>query len=273
MNVLSLFSLKDRVAVVSGGARNFGFYFAQSLAEAGAEVHITSRTAAQAEESARKLSEETGAQVLGHGLDPLNEEGVAEFVQRLKAQCGRCDILVNNAGGRPKHAIPSNAYACAMEDHPLDIWRSALDAYLTSSFVMTKHLLPLMKEQGRGSIIFISSVSGMVGRDRKLYQPYPDQNANLPDYSAAKAGMLGLMKDLAAQVGPTGIRVNAISPGGFQRGHPEGFIVDYSSRTMLGRMGEDATDLKGAVVFLASDAARYVTGHNLVVDGGFVTGR
>lgn len=273
MNVLSLFSLKDRVAVVSGGARNFGFYFAQSLAEAGAEVHITSRSASQAEESARKLSDETGAQVFGYGLDPLKEEEVTEFARKLKAQAGRCDILVNNAGGRPKHAVPSNTYAYAMENHPLDIWRSALDAYLTSSFVMTKHLLPLMKERNCGSIIFISSVSGIVGRDRKLYQPYPDQNANPTDYSAAKAGMLGLMKDLAAQVGPFGIRVNAISPGGFQRGHPEGFVADYSSRTMLGRMGEDATDLKGGIVFLASDASRYVTGHNLVVDGGFVTGR
>jgi gluconate 5-dehydrogenase len=273
MNVLRLFSLKDRVAVVSGGARNFGFYFAQSLAEAGAEVHITSRTLGQAEESARKLAEETGAKVYGHGLDPLNEAEVVEFTQRLKEQGGRCDILVNNAGGRLKHEIPSNAYAYTLEDHPLDIWRSAIDAYLTSSFVMTKHLLPLMKAQSRGSIIFISSVSGMVGRDRKLYQPYPDQNANPSDYSAAKAGMLGLMKDLAAQVGPAGIRVNAISPGGFQRGHPDGFVADYSSRTMLGRMGEDTTDLKGAVVFLASDASRYVTGHNLVVDGGFVTGR
>jgi len=273
MNVLTLFSLKDRVAVVSGGARNFGFYFAQSLAEAGAEVHITSRSAAQARESAQKLSEETGSKVFGHELDPLDEEGVSEFARMVKAQSGQCDILVNNAGGRPKHPIPSNAYAYAMEQHPLDIWRSALDAYLTSAFVMTKHFLPLMKEHSRGSIIFISSVSGIVGRDRKLYEPYPDQNANLPDYSAAKAGMLGLMKDLAAQVGPAGIRANAISPGGFQRGHPEKFVADYSSRTMLGRMGEDATDLKGAVLFLASDASRYVTGHNLVVDGGFVTGR
>lgn len=271
MNVWSLFSLQDRVAVVSAGARNFGFYFAQALAEAGATVHITSRSAEQAEESARRLQQETGALVIGHGVDPADEHSVSAFAARVREQNGRCDILVNNAGGRPKYAVPSNAYANATELHPLDIWRGAIDAYLTSSFVMTKHLLPLMKERSRGSIIFISSISGMVGRDRKLYQPYTDQNANCVDYSAAKAGMLGFMQDLAAQVGHAGIRVNAISPGGFERGHPPGFVADYSARTMLGRMGEDALDLKGAVVYLASDASRYVTGHNLVVDGGFVT--
>lgn len=269
MNVWSLFSLKGRVAVVSAGAKNFGFYFAQALAEAGATVHITSRSAEQAAESARRLQSETGSEVVGHGVDPADEDAVAAFAREI----GRCDILVNNAGGRPKYEVPSNDYAYAMERHPLEIWKGAIDAYLTSSFVITKHCLPLLKQSGKGSIIFISSISGMVGRDRALYRPYADQNANCVDYSAAKAGMLGLMKDLAAQVGPEGIRVNAISPGGFERGHPGNFVADYSSRTMLGRMGEDALDLKGAVVYLASDASRYVTGHNLVVDGGFVTGR
>lgn len=273
MTVWELFSLKGKVAVVSGGARNFGYFFAQALAEAGAVVHITSRGAEQAEKAARQLREETGAEVFGHEVEPCDEDSVAAFVQNLRARDGRCDILVNNAGGRLKYDVPSNEYAYAMERHPLEIWKGAIDSYLTSAFVMTKHLLPLMKEQGRGSIIFIGSVSGLVGRDRKLYRPFPDQNANCVDYSAAKAGMIGLMQDLAAQVGELGIRVNAISPGGFERGHPSEFVAEYSSRTMLGRMGEDALDLKGAVVYLASEAARYVTGHNLVVDGGFVTGR
>lgn len=273
MTVWELFSLKGKVAVVSGGAKNFGYYFAQALAEAGAMVHITSRSADQAEVSASRLREETGAEVFGHGVEPGDETSVEAFVQRLREQSGRCDILINNAGGRLKYALPSNDYAYAMERHPLEIWKGAIDSYLTSAFVMTKHLLPMMKEGGRGSIIFVGSVSGLVGRDRKLYRPYPDQNANCVDYSAAKAGMIGLMQDLASQVGDQGIRVNAISPGGFERGHPKDFVADYSSRTMLGRMGEDAMDLKGAAVFLASEASRYVTGHNLVVDGGFVTGR
>ena len=271
MNVWSLFSLKGRVAVVSAGARNFGFYFAEALAEAGATVHLTSRNAAQAVDSARQLQDATGAEVVGHGVDPCDEDSIIAFARQVRAQSGHCDILVNNAGDRPPYPMPLNDYACALDRHPLEIWRGALDAYLTSSFVMSKHILPLMPKGG--SIIFVSSVSGLVGRDRRLYQSYPDQNANCVDYSAAKAGMIGFMQDLAAQVGARGIRVNAISPGGFRRGHPDAFVADYASRTMLGRMGEDALDLKGAVVYLASEASRYVTGHNLVVDGGFVTSK
>ena len=273
VKISELFSLRGRVAVVSAGAKNFGFYFAQALSEAGATVHLTSRSAEQAQESAAKLHEETGAEVVGHGLDPLEEGSVEHFFAEVERLSGRCDVLINNAGGRPSYPVPSNDYAYATERHPLDIWKGALDAYLTSAFVMTKHALPLMKRGGSGSIVFISSISGLVGRDRSLYRPFADQNANCVDYSAAKAGMIGFMQDLAAQVGPAGIRVNALSPGGFERGHPKEFVAEYSKRTMLGRMGEDAVDLKGAVVFLASDASRYVTGHNLIVDGGFVSYR
>lgn len=273
MKISELFSLKGRTAVVSAGARNFGYYFAQALAEAGAKVHLTSRSQEQAVATAEKLGLETGSEVFGHGVDPGDESAVAAFFGQLEEGGGSCDILINNAGGRPSYPVPSNAYAYAMERHPLEIWKGAIDAYLTSSFVMTKHALPLMKRSSAGSIIFISSISGLVGRDRSLYRPFADQNANCVDYSAAKAGMIGLMQDLAAQVGPEGIRVNAISPGGFERGHPAEFVAEYSKRTMLGRMGEDAVDLKGAVVFLASNASRYVTGHNLIVDGGFVSYR
>ncbi len=273
MKISDLFSLTGRTAVVSAGARNFGYYFAQALAEAGARVHLTSRSAEQAILAAEKLSTETGAEVFGHGVDPGDEAAVAAFFGQLAESEGVCDILINNAGGRPPYSVPSNDYAYAMERHPLEIWKGAIDAYLTSSFVMTKHALPLIKRSTSGSIIFISSISGLVGRDRSLYQPFTEQNANCVDYSAAKAGMIGLMQDLAAQVGPEGIRVNALSPGGFERGHPKEFVAEYSKRTMLGRMGEDAVDLKGAVVFLASDASRYVTGHNLIVDGGFVSYR
>lgn len=273
MKTPDLFSLSGRVGVVSAGSRNFGFHFALALAEAGAAVHLTSRSAERAEEAAENLRRATGAEVFGHKLDPLDEQAVRTFYGEVEQRSGRCDVLVNNAGGRPAYPIPSNDYAYASERQPVEIWRGALDAYLTSAFVMTKEALPLMKQHRSGSIIFISSISGLVGRDRSLYRPFPDQNANCVDYSAAKSGMIGLMQDLAAQVGPDGIRVNAISPGGFERGHPPEFVAEYSKRTMLGRMGEDAIDLKGAVVFLASEASRYVTGHNLVVDGGFVSCR
>ena len=126
----------------------------------------------------------------------------------------------------------------------------------------------LMMDQGLGgSVINIASMAGVVGRDRRIYSE--GMTPNPVAYSAAKAGVIGLTYDVAAYLGPYGIRVNAVSPGGFERNQPGNFIRDYSDLTMLRHMGRQGRDLKGVVVFLASDAAGYITGHNLLVDGGF----
>ena len=125
-----------------------------------------------------------------------------------------------------------------------------------------------MINKGYGSVVNIASVTSLLGRDRIVYEGL-EMTPNPIPYTAAKAGVIGLTYDAAAYLGKYGIRVNAVSPGGFQRNQPEKFVKAYSERTMLGRMGRDGMDLKGAVVFLASDAAGYITGHNLYVDGGF----
>jgi gluconate 5-dehydrogenase len=127
-----------------------------------------------------------------------------------------------------------------------------------------------MMSQGGGSIINIASIAGLVGRDRKMYVGIK-MRPNLVDYAACKAGILGFTRDAAAEMGPYAVRVNAISPGGVFRKHDPKFVRRYSKQVALGRMAREGWDLKGAAVFLASDAAAYVTGHNLVVDGGFVT--
>ena len=132
---------------------------------------------------------------------------------------------------------------------------------------MLREYAKLMMPLGSGSVINIASMAGMVGRDRTIYGD--DMTPNPVAYSAAKAGMIGLTYDCAAYLGPYGIRVNAISPGGFERTQPRHFIDDYSDLTMLKRMGRANYDLQGAVVFLGSDASAYITGHNLVIDGGF----
>ncbi|MBA7583662.1 2-dehydro-3-deoxy-D-gluconate 5-dehydrogenase [subsurface metagenome] len=126
-----------------------------------------------------------------------------------------------------------------------------------------------MAEQGSGKIINIASIAGLIGRDRRMY--HRNQKEEQPiDYAAAKGGVIGMTRDLAGLLSPQGIHVNAISPGGFDKGElPESFVKDYNSETMLDRMGRLGVDLKGAVLFLASPASDYVTGHNLVVDGGF----
>ncbi len=126
-----------------------------------------------------------------------------------------------------------------------------------------------MCAQRQGKIISIASIAALVGRDRRIYERN-GLNGQPIDYAAAKAGVLGMTRDLAAVLSPWGICVNAISPGGFERDDmPRGFVRDYSDRTPLGRMGRDGVDIKGAALFLASSASDYVTGHNLVVDGGF----
>jgi NAD(P)-dependent dehydrogenase (short-subunit alcohol dehydrogenase family) len=154
-----------------------------------------------------------------------------------------------------------------LEERPLDAWELVQRTNVTAPFLVCKHVVPVMLKQGAGSIINISSIAGIVGRDRRVY---PEGMAPQPvDYAAAKAAIIGFTTDLAGYLGPRGIRVNAISPGGFQRGQPQAFIDAYSDRCMLGRMGRDGIDLNGAAVFLASDASAYITGHNLVVDGGF----
>jgi len=127
-----------------------------------------------------------------------------------------------------------------------------------------------MAQQHSGKIINVASVAGLVGRDRRMYDRN-GMNQQPVDYAAAKAGVIGMTRDLAAVLAPYGVCVNSISPGGFERGQPEGFVRDYADRTPLGRMGRDGIDIKAAALFLASSASDYITGHNLVVDGGFST--
>jgi NAD(P)-dependent dehydrogenase (short-subunit alcohol dehydrogenase family) len=274
MHIRDLFSLKDRVAIITGATERLGYHSAEGLAEAGATVIVTSRDKKKAEEAAAKLSKSTGGRVEGAALDPADETQVARFIQDMADRHGRIDVLVNNASGRGL-TPETGAYAYGHpEDHPLEHWDYTMRANLTSAFLCLKHALPIMKKQGSGSIINMSSIAAVVGRDRWVYDESKDMIPVTSDYSAAKAGVIGLTLDMAAQVGESGIRVNALLPGGFRRDeHPAEFVKRYSSHTMLNRMGEFDRDLKGAVLFLASDASRYVTGQQLIVDGGFVVYR
>jgi NAD(P)-dependent dehydrogenase (short-subunit alcohol dehydrogenase family) len=256
-----LFSLTGKVAMVTGGSQNFGLEIASGLAEAGAEVIITSRDESKAQKAACELAARTGATVHGMGMDLLSEESIVGLFEAVKSVPGRIDVLVNNAGGHSPMATGK------LETEPLEGWRAYIDTNMTGTFLMIRECVKLMMPQKSGSIINIASIAAVLGRDRRLYpegmrpQPVP--------YAAAKAGILGLTFDSAGYLAPWGIRVNAISPGGFERGQPQSFIHGYSDRTMLGRMGRDGADLKGAVLFLASDASSYVTAQNIFVDGGF----
>lgn len=266
--IAEMFSLKGRIAVVTGGAVNLGRDAARVLAAAGADVALTSRDTARAQAAAQQLADEFGIRALGVAMDQGQHTDIARAATEvLDWSGGRLDILVNNAGGGSGASV-----ARLFERAPEDI-----DAMLGTNMGGVVHCCRSFgnamsrspSQGGTASIINIASVAALLGRDRRVYAAH-DLNGQPVDYAAAKAGVLGLTRDLAAYAGPLGIRVNAISPGGFARPDMKpGFVRDYSDRTILGRMGRDGQDLNGAILYLASAASDYVTGQNLVVDGGF----
>ena len=257
-----MFDLTGKVALITGGARNLGFDGACVLAGAGADLVITSRNRASAEKAAAELSDKYGVDVLGLPLDQSQFEQIETTVNKAQTWKGQIDILLNNAGGGSGQSV-----AFLFDRDPKDI-DNLIRTNLTGLLYCCREVGRVMSQRGSGKIINIASIAGMLGRDRKMY----DRNGMLGqpiDYAASKGGVIGLTYDLAAFLGPKGICVNAISPGGFSRDLPEAFVKDYSERTALGRMGRDGIDLNGAILFLASPASDYVVGQNLVVDGGF----
>jgi len=262
--VLESFRLDGKVAVVTGGARTLGRDMAEALAEAGSHLVITSRDSARAESTAAEIARTFGVEVLPLPLDVREHGQVAEMAARAAAWKGQVDILINNAGGG------SGKGPCGLFDrHPEDVI-GLISTNLIGTLFCCQEVGRVMAQQGHGKIVNIASMAGLVGRDRRMYQR-SGLNQQPVDYAAAKAGVIGMTRDLAAVLAPYGVYVNSISPGGFERGQPEAFVTAYSDRTPLGRMGRDGVDIKAAALFLVSPASDYVTGHNLVVDGGFST--
>lgn len=260
--IAQMFDLTGHVAVITGGARNLGFDAACILAAAGCDVAITSRKRTQLQESAEKLRRKYSTDVLPIELDQTCYAEVSAARRRVQEWKGRIDILVNNAGGSSAQRVMRLFERGAQDIDEL------IRVNLIGMIYCCREFGALMTERRSGSIINIASIAGLIGRDRRMYDR-AGMNGQPVDYAAAKAGVIGLTRDLAAFLGPTGVRVNAVSPGGFARQLAPQFVKDYSDRTPLGRMGRDGIDIKGAILFLACPAADYVTGHNLVVDGGF----
>jgi NAD(P)-dependent dehydrogenase (short-subunit alcohol dehydrogenase family) len=259
--VLKMFDMTGKVSLVVGGARDLGLDMASILAAAGSDVAISSRTIERAEKAAGKLRAEYGVDALPLALDHTKSDQVVETVKKVHQWKGRIDVLVNNAGGGSGTGQLFGRSAVDMDN--------LLAANLNGPLYCCKEVGKIMADQGHGKIINIASIAGIVGRDRRMYNR-SEMNGQPIDYAAAKAGVIGMTRDLAGYLTPKGICVNCISPGGFERGQPEQFIKDYSDEVPMGRMGRDETDLKGAVLFLASSASDYVTGQNIVVDGGWV---
>jgi 2-deoxy-D-gluconate 3-dehydrogenase len=190
------------------------------------------------------------------------------MVQSVLDAYGKIDILVNSAALNPK-VEGNRASSPAFEDFPLDAWNQSLAVDLTGMFLCCQAASRAMLDQGGGAIINLCSTYGLVGPDQRLYERPGEPPFIKPvSYSVTKAGVLGLTRYLAAYFGDKSIRVNALTPGGVFDHQDEAFVKEYSARAILGRMA-DAGELQGALLFLASDASSYMTGANLVVDGGW----
>ncbi len=259
MNVLASFSLKGKVALLTGGAGKYGRQIVAALAEAGAETYIASRNLEALEKVAAE-ERARGYDVTALQLDLEDEKSIFALHEEIMRRCGRIDVLINNAVIRS--AMNGWDYPLAEFDRSLHINASAL-------FTITRLFAEEMKKQKSGSIINIGSMMGMVGIEMANYAG-TDMNPNpSPIYFYEKGGMINFTRWAASILGPHNVRVNCVSPGGLQEAaQPEQFVKNYSARTQLGRMAND-TDLKGIIVFLASDASVYLTGTNIPIDGGY----
>jgi 2-deoxy-D-gluconate 3-dehydrogenase len=270
--IFNQFDLTGRVAVVTGGPGLLGREFCRTLAEAGAAVVVADLQGGAAAAVASDLLHRD-SRAIGVQTDITNPESVHNLITSTLTAFGRLDILVNSAALDPKvdpAALQNRTTPLgAFEDYPLDAWKAALDVNLTGMFLCCQAAVRPMLTQGSGVIVNICSMYGLVGPDQRLYQRDGQQVTYKPVYySVTKAGVLGMTNYLATYYAGKNIRVNALTPGGVFNNHDETFTTAYAARAVLGRMA-DKGEMNGALLFLASDASAYMTGANLVVDGGW----
>jgi NAD(P)-dependent dehydrogenase (short-subunit alcohol dehydrogenase family) len=266
---LKSFDLKDRVAIVTGGAGLLGSQFSRTLAAAGAAVVVADNRKDVAEPVAEAIRA-AGGKAQAAVVDVTDAGSVKAMVDDAVKAYGRLDILVNSAAIDPKFdAGEAGKHKSSFEEYPLEAWELSMRVNLTGAFLACQAAVKPMLAQGGGSIVNICSTYGLGGPDQRIYKKQGKQVAFKPvDYSVTKAGILGLTRYLATYYGEQKIRVNALSPGGVRNTQDEEFQQAYSARTVLGRMAEQ-DEMNGALLFLASDASSYMTGANLVVDGGW----
>jgi NAD(P)-dependent dehydrogenase (short-subunit alcohol dehydrogenase family) len=262
-----LFSLKEKVAIVTGGLGLLGKHHCHALAEAGANVIVCDLDESECANFAATLS----VLSLGISVDITNKKSVQDLRRKVLSNYGKIDILVNNAALNDKFEDPLSVLEDSkFENYPVEMFRKSLNVNVTGMFLCSQVIGSEMARKGYGSIINVASTYGIVAPDQSIYK---NENGEQTFYKSAaypvtKGAVISFTRFLATYWANKGVRVNTLSPGGVQDNQEEFFVKNYSNKTPLGRMARP-TDYKGALVFLASDASSYMTGANLIVDGGW----
>ena len=263
MNVKKLFDLSNRTIILTGGAGLLGSQYADGLSQAGANLILADINYAGCKNIAKQLEKKYQNSILPIKLDLTDQKSIKNMVKKTVKKFSKIDVLINNAAFQGKSGKERQI---KFEDLPSSLWDKAISVNLTGIFLSCQEVGKIMIKQKRGVIINIASVYGIVAADQRIYGKSGQNSAVY--YAATKSAILNLTRYLASYWNRTGIRVNTLSPGGVENNQGSLFIKNYSYKTMLGRMAQK-NEYVGAMIFLASDASSYMTGSNLVVDGGW----
>jgi NAD(P)-dependent dehydrogenase (short-subunit alcohol dehydrogenase family) len=267
-NADKLFSVKGKVIAIIGATGILGRQYTEFLSSEGANLAIGDINKEACIELAGKMKEKYGTDLLAYHIDISDENQIEGFFKELINKFGKLDVLINNVQTKPE------GFYAPFESYRKETLSKVLDANLGGSVISSQKACLIFLKQGYGNIINISSTYGNIGADQRLYEGvkniyFPDSPFSSPvSYAITKAGMINLTRYLASYFREKNIRVNCLTPGGVFDNHDDTFVRNYAYRTILGRMA-DKNEYNGAILFLASDASSYMTGSNLIVDGGW----
>lgn len=262
MNIKKIFDFSNRVIVITGAAGLLGSEYAHGFCQAGANVVLADKNFIKCKKLAIELEKEFGAKPLAIKLDVTNPNSITKMVNQIKKKFSKIDILVNNAIFPEIGKIKKIRF----EDYPLDMWKEGVDVNLTGMFLCSQQIGKIMAKQKNGVIINISSIYGIKGPDQRIYGKTKIVKSAL--YATTKGAVINFTRYLAAYWNRTGVRVNTLSLGGVEEDQDPSFKKKYSDKTMIGRMAKK-DEYVGALLFLSSDASSYMTGSNLIIDGGW----
>ena len=262
MNVKKIFDVSGKVILLTGAAGNLGTQYARGLTEAGADVVLADIDYSKCKKIQSSLEKKFKRKLMSVELDLRDRKSIIKNVKLIQKKFGKIDVLINNAAIQGNHKLRTAKF----ENFPLSYWNDAVSVNLTGVFLMCQEVGKIMVKQKNGNIINISSTYGVIAPDQRIYGTSGQNSSAF--YASTKSALINLTRYLASYWNRKGIRVNTLSPGGVENNQDPKFIKKYSEKTMIGRMAQK-DEYIGALIFLCSDASSYMTGSNLIIDGGW----